>query len=99
MERLQTSNVCSISNGNIKYPIGKSIFAVKFSLKLCPATIANANIIGSLKSLHTFLKKCLYHILLKFKQNLLMVQTTRNFERFEKKKKTCFFFKSFLTER
>ena len=54
MERLQTSDY-SIGNGNIKYPIGKSIFAVNLPLKLFPATIANADI-ESLKSLHTFLK-------------------------------------------
>ena len=55
MERLKTSNV-SISNGNIKYPIGKSIFAVNLPLKLFPATVANADI-GSLKSLHTLFDK------------------------------------------
>ena len=55
MERLETSNV-SISNGNIKCPIGKSIFAVNLPLKLFRATVANADI-GSLKSFHTFLKK------------------------------------------
>ena len=34
----------SISNGNIKYPIGKSIFAVNLSLKLIPATVANVDV-------------------------------------------------------
>ena len=53
MERLQTSNI-SISNGNIKRPIGKSIFAVNLPLKLFRATVANADI-ESLKSLHAFL--------------------------------------------
>ena len=53
MERLTTSNI-SIRNSKIKYPIGKSIFAVNLPLKLFPATVANADI-GSLKSLHTFL--------------------------------------------
>ena len=81
MERLWTSNV-SISNGNIEYPIGKSIFAVNLPLKLFPATIANTDI-GSLKSLHTFLKKCLYHVLMKFEQNCV-VQTTQKFELFDK---------------
>ena len=38
MEGLKTFNV-SISSGNIKYPIGKSIFAVK----LFSATVANAD--------------------------------------------------------
>ena len=93
MERLQTFNV-SISNGNIKYPIGKSIFAVNLPLKLFPATVASTDI-GSLKSLHTFLKKCLYHKLVKFEQNR-MVQTTQNFELFDKNR---FFFKPFLTKR
>ena len=48
MEMLLTSNV-SISSGNIKCPIAKSIFAH------CHY-VANADI-ESLKSLHTFLKK------------------------------------------
>ena len=42
----------SISNGNIKYQIGKSIFGV--NLKLFPATVANADI-RSLKFFHAFL--------------------------------------------
>ena len=69
MERLQTSNV-SISNDNIEYPIGKSIFAVNFF----PATIANADI-GSLKSLHTLFDKYFNHMKVKFEQNRT-VQTT-----------------------
>ena len=73
----------SIINGNIKYTIGKSIFAVNLSFKLFSTTNANGDI-GSQKSLHTFLKKCLYHMLLKFEQND-MVQTTRNCKLFEKK--------------
>ena len=60
----------------------KSIFAVNLLLKLFPATAANADI-ESLKSLHTFLKKCLYHMLVKCEQNC-MVQTTKNFELFDK---------------
>ena len=47
------------------------------------ATIANADI-ESLKSLHTFFTKCLYHMLVKFEQ-IRIVQTTRNFELFDKK--------------
>ena len=39
MERLETSNV-SISNGNIKCPIGKLSFAANLPLKLFRATIA-----------------------------------------------------------
>ena len=87
-----TSNV-SISNGNIKYPIVKSIFAVNLLLKLFPATVANANI-ASLKSLHTFLIKCLYYMLVKFEQSRI-VQTTRNFKLFDKK---LSFLKPFLTK-
>ena len=52
------------SNGNIKYPIGKPIFGVNLPLKLFCATVANADI-GNLKSLHTFVEKCLYHMLVK----------------------------------
>ena len=73
----------SISNSNIKYPIGKSIFAVNLPFKDFRATVANADT-GSLESLHTFLKKCLYHMLMKFEQNRL-VQSTRNVELFDKK--------------
>ena len=74
--------IVSISNGYIKYPIGKSIFAVNLPLKLSKATVANAEI-GSLKSLHTLFDKYLDHKLVKFEQNL-MVQ--RNFELFDQKK-------------
>ena len=82
MERLETSNV-SIRNGNIKCPIRKSIFAVNLPLKLFPATIANADI-ASLKSLQIFLRKYLYHMLVKFEQNRI-VETTRNFKLLTKK--------------
>ena len=82
MERLYTSNV-SISNGNMKYPVGKSIFAVNLPLKPFFATIANADI-GTLNSLHKFLKKCLSHTLVEFEQNS-MVQTTQKFELLTKK--------------
>ena len=71
----------SISNGNIKYPIGKSFFAVNFALKLFPATVAKADI-GSQLSLHTLFDKYFDHMLVKFEQNR-MVQTTRNFELFD----------------
>ena len=54
MERLKTSDV-SISNRNIKCPIGKSIFAVILPLKLFRVAVANVDI-GNLKSLYTFLK-------------------------------------------
>ena len=83
MERLKTSNV-SISNGNIKCPIGKSIFAVNLPLKRFCATVANADIEG-LKSLHTLFDKYLDHILVKFKQNRV-IRNIQNFELYDKKK-------------
>ena len=94
MERHYTSKF-SISNGNIKHLIGKSIFAVNVPFKLFPAIDANADI-RSLKSLHTLFNKYLDHKLVKFQQNC-MVQTTRNFEPFDKKKRV--FLKPFLTKR
>ena len=52
MERLdQTSNV-SIRNGDKKYPIRKSTFAVNLMFKLFRVTIANADI-GSVRPLNT----------------------------------------------
>ena len=80
MERLKISNV-SISNGNIKCPIGKSIFAVNLPLKFFRVTVANADI-GSPKKLHAFLKN-VYDMLVEFEQNR-RVLTTRNFELFVK---------------
>ena len=82
MERRYTSNV-SISNDNIKCLIEVSIFAVNLTLKLFRATVANADI-GGQKSLHIFLKKCLYHMVVKFEQNRT-IQTKRNFELLDKK--------------
>ena len=71
-------------------------FAVNLPLKLFSATDANANI-GSLKSLHTFLRKCLYYMLVKFEQTR-MVQTKLNlmsfFDKKKKKKKKNVFFKT-----
>ena len=61
----------------------ESIFAVNLPLKLSPATVVNAEI-GSLTSLHTLFDKYLDHILEKFDQNC-KVQTTRNFQLFDKK--------------
>ena len=75
-------------------PDRKIIFAVNLPLKLFRTIIANADI-ESLKSLHTFLTKCLYHMLVEFEQ-IRIVQTTRNFEVFDKKSG---FLKSFLTKR
>ena len=51
----------------IKYLIGKSIFAVNLTLKLFPATIANADF-GSLKFLHMLFDQYLGHMLVKFEQ-------------------------------
>ena len=45
---------CGISNGNMKCPIEKSVFAVNLPLKFFPATVTNADI-GSVKSLYIFL--------------------------------------------
>ena len=42
MERPKTFNA-SISDGNIKYPIGKSIYAVNLPLKFFRPTVANAD--------------------------------------------------------
>ena len=69
----------------MKCRIGKSIFTVNLPLKLFRATVAIADI-GSLKSLHTFLKKTLYHMLEKFEQNR-MVQTTHEIWNFLTKNK------------
>ena len=76
----------SNNNGHIKYLIGKSFFGVYLPLKPFPATVANADI-KSLNALHTFLKECLYHMLVKFEQNFLL---------FDKKPG---FLKPFLTKR
>ena len=83
MEKLKTS-ATSIGNGNVKYPGGKSIFAVNLQLKLFPATVVNADI-KSKKSLHTLFDKYLKkkHMLVEFEQNC-MVHSTRNLELFDK---------------
>ena len=73
MQRLETSNI-SISNGNMKYPIGKSVFAVSLPLKLSPATVVYVGT-GSLKSLHTLFNKYLDQKLVEFEQ-ICMFQTT-----------------------
>ena len=73
MERRWTSDD-SINKSNIIYPFGNQ-FCSKFAVKLFRAIVVNTEA-GSLKSLHTFLKKCLYHMLVKFKRNSL-VRTTR----------------------
>ena len=74
-------------------PDRKIIFAVNLPLKLFGATVANADTVSlwlvnvqSLAIRSLIKKKCLYHMPVKFEQNR-MVQTTRNFELFDKKKK------------
>ena len=62
-----TSNV-RVSNGNIKWPIGKSIFAVNLPLKVFRATVSNTDT-GSLKSLHTLFDTYLDYMLTKFEAN------------------------------
>ena len=76
MERLQTSNV-SVSNGTLKYPIGKSIFGVNLPLKLFRASVANANT-ESLKSLHILFDTYLDYMLAKFEPNRI-VRNVQNF--------------------
>ena len=65
MERVKTFNV-SVSNGNLKVPIGKPIFAVNLPLKLFHDAVANTNT-ESLKSLHTLFDTYLDYMLAKFK--------------------------------
>ena len=84
MERFYTFTI-SINNNNIKYQPKKLFFVLNLLLKLVRTTFANNADIGSLKSLHTFLKNCLYLMLVKFEQNHV-VQTTTKFELFDKKK-------------
>ena len=69
-------------NGNKKYRIGKSVFALNLPLELFRVTVTNANI-GSLNSFHTFFTKYLY-MLVKFKQ-IVKSKTIQNFELFDKK--------------
>ena len=92
MERLKISNV-SVSNGNLKYPIGKSIFAVNLPSKLFRATVANADT-GILKSLRTLFDTYSDHILAKFEPNR-MDQSVQNLEVLDK---NASFLKPFLTK-
>ena len=83
MERRLIFNVI-ITNGSIKKPDRKLIFGVNLPLKHFPATATNA-VIRSPKSLHAFLKECLYHMLVKFEKKIVwssMVQIARNFKHF-----------------
>ena len=76
MERLKISNV-SVSNvdvsnvSNIKYPIGKAIFAVSLPRKLFCATVANVET-KSLKSLHILFDTYLDNMLPKFEPNRMV---------------------------
>ena len=57
-----------VSNANLKYPIGKSIFAVNLPLNLFRATVANDNT-ESLKSLHTLFDTYSDYMVAKFEPN------------------------------
>ena len=61
----------SVSNGNLKFPIGKPIFAVNLSLKLSRTTVTNATT-ESLKSLHTLFDTFSDYILAKFEPNRIV---------------------------
>ena len=70
MERLKTSKV-SASNGNLKYPMGKSIFAANLPLKLFHSTISSADT-GSPKSLYALFDAYLDYMLEKFEPNRIV---------------------------
>ena len=61
----------SMSNGNMKCPVGKSIFADNLPLKLFRATVANAAT-ESLKSFYTLFDTYLDHMLAEFKPNRIV---------------------------
>ena len=61
----------SVSNGNIKCPTGKSIFAVNLPFKLFCATVTNADT-GSLKFPHTLFETYLDHMPAKFEPNRMV---------------------------
>ena len=61
----ETLDFPALVYSNIKYAVGKLIFAMNLELKLIRSTVANANI-GSLKSLPTLFDMCLDHMLVKF---------------------------------
>ena len=79
MERFKTSDI-SVSNGNIKGPVGKSIFAENLPLHFFHAAIANADT-ESLKSLHTLFDTYLDHMLAKFEPNYI-IRNVQNFKLF-----------------
>ena len=91
MERFWTSYI-SVSNGNIKYPVGNSIFAANLPLKLFRAAVANTDI-EILKSLHTLFDTYLDHMLAKFKPSRI-VWNVQNFSFLTKKKKKKEFLKT-----
>ena len=76
----QTSDV-SICNGSIKDPIGTSNFTPNITFKLFHVSLVN---IRNLKYYLWFLNKYIYHKLVKFEQNQ-MILTTQNFELTDKK--------------
>ena len=92
MERFKTFDA-SVSNGNIKCPVGNSIFAGNLPLKLFRATVANADT-ESLKSLCTLFYTYLDNILAKFEPN----RTLQNGQNFEVLDKIPRFLKPFLTK-
>ena len=69
---------CQHQQWQHEIPGRKINFCSKFTIKTLLCYLANADI-GTLNSLHKFLKKCLSHTLVKFEQNS-MVQTTQKFE-------------------
>ena len=71
-------------------------FCSKFAIQLFRVTVANADI-GSLKSLHTFRKKCLYQMLIKFEQNRIWskLHEILSFLTKKKKKKPAGFYNHF----
>ena len=88
---------CLRQYGNIKCPIGKSIFTANFTLKLFGATIANADT-ESLKFLHTLFDTYLDDMLEKF-EPFRMVQNVQNLGGFFGKKKPRLFKRPILTKR
>ena len=91
-ETLDLTSIFSVSSGNIKCPIGKSIFTVSLPLKLPRATVENTDT-GSLKSLHTLFDMYFSHMLAKFEANRI-VRNVQNIELFDTKND---FLKPFVT--
>ena len=70
MERLKTS-IVSITNGSTEEFYWQIYCKKLFSDRTFYVIIADTDI-GSLKSLHILFDKCLGHMLVKFKQNLMV---------------------------